>query len=118
LIADTKYTDIMLGKESFDKKVFGDTAHFLTLFTGQLKAFDILRKYIVGDIIISQNDKDTRKHHTFNSIIHKSAYLVKKFNESIDKPSPKFKLLTALHQYDYTVKVRLTAKHHRYKQYG
>ena len=98
LIADRKYTSVILGREEFDQKVFGDIAHFLTLFTGVWDAFDIFRKYIVGDVIISQNDKDISEHYTFNNIISKSADLVKKFNESIGKPGPKFELLTA-HQY-------------------
>jgi hypothetical protein len=89
LIADIKYTNIILGKKNFDSKVFGDIAHFLTLFTGQYKAFDIFRKYVVGDMMIDQNDKDITKHYTFNNIILKFADLVKKFNESIDKPGPK-----------------------------
>ena len=38
LIADKKYTNISLGKENLDSEVFGDAAHFLTLFTGQYKA--------------------------------------------------------------------------------
>jgi 20S proteasome alpha/beta subunit len=99
LIADRKYTNIILGKKNFDSKVFGDIAHFLTLFTGQYKAFDIFRKYVVGDMMINQNDNDIAKHYTFNNIIPKFADLVKKFNESIDKLGPKFELLTALHQY-------------------
>jgi 20S proteasome alpha/beta subunit len=99
LIADKKYTNIILGKENFDKKLFGDIAHFLTLFTGQYKAFDIFRKYVVGDMIISQNHKDITKHYTFNNVIPKSADLVKKFNESIANLGPKFELLTVLHQH-------------------
>ena len=99
MIADRKYTNIILGKKNFDSKVFGDIAHFLTLFTGQYKAFDIFRKYVVGDMMINQNDNDITKHYTFDNIILKFADLVKKFNESIDKPGPKFELLTALHQY-------------------
>jgi hypothetical protein len=99
LIADRKYTNIILGKKNFDSKVFGDIAHFLTLITGQYKAFDIFRKYVVGDMIINQNDKDITKHYTFDNIILKFAGLVKKFNESIDKPGPEFELLTVLHQY-------------------
>jgi hypothetical protein len=65
LIADRKYTNIILGKENFDRKVFGNIAHFLILFTGQYIAFDIFRKYVIGDIIISQNDNDITKHYTF-----------------------------------------------------
>ncbi len=99
LIADKKYTNISLGNENFDSKVFGDAAHFLTLFAGQYKAFDIFRKYVVGDMIINQNDNDITKHYTFNNTILKFTDLVKKFNESIDKPGSKFELLTALHQY-------------------
>jgi hypothetical protein len=39
LIADTKYTDIILGKESFDKKVFGDIAHLTCNHVVTLKSF-------------------------------------------------------------------------------
>ena len=35
LIADRKYTSVIIGKEEFNQKVFGDIAHFLTLFTGK-----------------------------------------------------------------------------------
>jgi hypothetical protein len=45
--ADKKYTNISLGNENFDNKVFGDATHFLRLFTGQYKASDIFRKYVV-----------------------------------------------------------------------
>jgi hypothetical protein len=61
LIADRKYTNIILGKENFDSKVLGDIIHFLTLFTGQYKAFDIFRKYVVGDMMIKQHLEFTRE---------------------------------------------------------
>lgn len=64
LIDDRKYPNIILGKENFDfdKKVFGDIAYFLILFTSQSKAFDIFRKYIVVW------DLDITKHYTLNDV--------------------------------------------------
>jgi 20S proteasome alpha/beta subunit len=91
LIADRKYTDVRMGTEDFRKKIFGDAAHFLIEFTGKLSAFDVFRKYILGDIMI-------KKDYTFFNVIGRSCNLVKKFNESLDEPSPKFEVLTALHQ--------------------
>jgi 20S proteasome alpha/beta subunit len=93
LIADRKYTNVELGIEDFRNKIFGDAAHFLIQFTGKLNAFDVFRKYILGDIVI-------KKDYTFSNVITRSCDLVKKFNESIDAPSPKFEVLTALHQWN------------------
>jgi hypothetical protein len=86
---EIKYTGY--GIEDFDKKIFGDAAHFLIQFTGKLNAFDVFRKYILGDIMI-------KKDYTFFNVIGRASGLVKKFNESLDEPSPKFEVLTALHQ--------------------
>jgi 20S proteasome alpha/beta subunit len=91
LIADRKYTDVTLGTEDFHKKTFGDAAHFLIEFTGKLSAFDVFRKYILGDIAI-------RKDYTFFNVLGRCCNLVKKFNESIDASGPKFEVLTALHE--------------------
>ena len=91
LIADRKYSSLIDREPIFDRKIFGDAAHFLIQFTGKLDAFDVFRKYILGDIVIS-------KDYTFLNVIDRSCNLVKKFNESIDASGPKFEVLTALHQ--------------------
>jgi len=64
-----EYTKVVLRKENFDKKVFGDTA-FINIFKAHYKAFDALGKYIViGDSIVSKNHKDITKHYTLENVL-------------------------------------------------
>jgi hypothetical protein len=69
LIDDRKYPNIILRKQNFDKKVFGDIAHIFNIIYGQYRAFDIFRKYIVvWDLMVSKNRKDITKHYTLNDV--------------------------------------------------
>ena len=99
LIDDRKYPNIILGKENFDfdKKVFGDIAYFLILFTSQSKAFDIFRKYIVvWDLMVSKNREDITKHYTLNDVplqLQMEAFGIFRLQQDLIKESLDFSYL-------------------------
>jgi hypothetical protein len=57
LIADRKLTNTTGGKDDAGIKIHGDLEHILMGYTGAVKMFDIFRKYVVGDVIITRADE-------------------------------------------------------------
>jgi 20S proteasome alpha/beta subunit len=106
LIADTKFTDMTGGNTEHGRKIFGDLAHFLVAYSGTEYAFDIFRKYIVGDVLIPEDDKElkrlhyTKKPYTDKNIVANASSLVKHFNNVIKNPGFAFGMLVAIHNYD------------------
>jgi len=99
LIADTKFTDMTGGQTKYGRKIFGDLAHFLVVYSGTEYAFDIFRKYIVGDVSIPEDNEEpqTVKPYTNKNIVSNSSILVKHFNRIIN-PSFAFGMLVATHE--------------------
>jgi len=101
LVADTKFTDMTGGQTKHARKIFGDLAHFLVAYSGIENAFDIFRKYIVGDVVIpdDNNEPYTEKPYTNRNIVTNSTALVKHFNRVINNPSFSFSMLVATHDW-------------------
>lgn len=78
LIADRKLTDLYGGQPRVDKKIFGDLSHILTAYAGNVVTFDMFRKYMVGDVIISERMGDPYK---FDDFIRKTSTAVERFNK-------------------------------------
>lgn len=99
LVADSKFTDMTGGQSKHARKIFGDLAHFLVAYSGTEYAFDIFRKYIVGDVVIpdDNNEPYTKKPYTNINIVTNSTALVKHFNRVINNPSFSFSMLVATH---------------------
>ncbi|MFZ0514694.1 MAG: hypothetical protein WAM14_24030 [Candidatus Nitrosopolaris sp.] len=65
LIADRKVSTVSGRKLPLAQKIRGDLTHVLIGYAGRVSMFDILRKYIVGDVVIRRS-KDPlyfRKFH-------------------------------------------------------
>lgn len=107
LVADTKYTDMRGGQSMHGRKIFGDLAHFLIAYSGTEYAFDIFRKYIVGDVQIPEDDQElykktlhyTEKPYTNKNIVPNASKLVKHFNNIIKNPGFAFGMLIATHDW-------------------
>jgi hypothetical protein len=84
LVTDTKYTDMRGGQTIYGRKIFGDLAHFLVAYLGTEYAFNIFRKYIVGDVQIPKDDKElhmktlhyTEKPYSNKNIVSNASNLV------------------------------------------
>jgi 20S proteasome alpha/beta subunit len=74
LVADTKYTDMTGGQTKHGRKIFGDLVHFLVAYSGTENAFDIFRKYIVGDVLVPEDNKElyTERPYTNKNIVANS----------------------------------------------
>ena len=66
-------------------------------YAGAVNMFDIFRKYVVGDVIIT---RDNTKRYQYNNIISTSSELIRHFNNSIGKQNSVFELLVAKHMLD------------------
>lgn len=117
LVADTKFTDITGGQTKHARKIFGDLAHFLVAYSGTENAFDIFRKYIVGDVIIpdDNNEPYTKKPYTYMNIVANSTALVKHFNTVINNPEFSFSMLVAAHNYENSNLYYVSANGETYK---
>jgi 20S proteasome alpha/beta subunit len=107
IVADTKYTDMRGGQTMHGRKIFGDLAHFLVAYSGTEYAFDVFRKYIVGDVQIPEDESDphaktlyyTEKPYTDKNIVSNASKLVKHFNNIIRNPGFEFDMLVATHDW-------------------
>lgn len=71
LIADTKFTDMTGGNTDHGRKIFGDIEHFLVTYSGTEYAFDIFRKYIVGDVRLPEDEQNRyEKSILYHKTIH------------------------------------------------
>jgi 20S proteasome alpha/beta subunit len=73
----------------------GDLGHILKGYAGRNMSFDIFRKYIVGDTVLSERGHDP---YTFDNVISRSATLVGRFNEIVKSKEYFFEILVVLHQ--------------------
>lgn len=108
LVADTKFTDMTGGKTEHGRKIFGDIEHFLVAYSGTEYAFDIFRKYIVGDVRLPEDDNGpymknlhyTEKPYTNKNIVSNASALAKHFNRVIKNPGFGFGMLVATHDWE------------------
>lgn len=77
LIADKKLTNVIGGKDDEGIKIIGDLAHILMGYSGAVNMFDVFRKYIVGDVIIT---RDKSERYQYTNIISTSTELIRRFN--------------------------------------
>lgn len=94
LIADKKLTNVIGGKDDEGIKIIGDLRHILIGYSGAKNMFDIFRKYVVGDIIITRDDHE---RYRYDNIMHTSASLITYFNTSLGKQNSAFELLVVKH---------------------
>jgi 20S proteasome alpha/beta subunit len=85
LIADRKLTNTIGGKDDAGIKIHGDLEHILMGYTGAVKMFDIFRKYVVGDVIITRADEERYK---YDNVLDTMSTLVKELNLLINKSAP------------------------------
>lgn len=95
LVADRKLTDFSGGPPQFREKVFGDFAHILIGYTGKESTFDLFRKYIVGENVLTRQSSDP---YTFDNVIPKASSLVERFNLLVKKREYQIELLVAPHK--------------------
>jgi 20S proteasome alpha/beta subunit len=94
LIADKKLMNTIGGKdEDAGIKIHGDLKHILMGYTGNVKMFDIFRKYVVGDVITTR-DFPRYKH---DNVVQTMCTVIKEFNNSIGRQYSVFELLIAEH---------------------
>jgi 20S proteasome alpha/beta subunit len=95
LIADRKLTNTIGGKDDAGIKIHGDLEHILMGYTGAVKMFDIFRKYVVGDVIITRADEERYK---YDNVLDTMSTLLKEFNDSIGRQHSMFEMLVARHR--------------------
>jgi len=97
LIADKWLTNVIGGKDDERIKIIGDLRHILMGYSGAVNMFDIFRKYVVGDVIIT---RDNTKRYQYNDVITTSTELIRRFNTSMGKQISAFELLVVKHIQD------------------
>lgn len=94
LIADKKLANVIGGKDDEGIKIIGDLAHILMGYSGAVNMFNVFRKYVVGDVIIT---RDKSERYQYDNIISTSNELIRRFNTSMGKQNSVFELLVVKH---------------------
>ena len=95
LVADKKLTDIFdrLPPE-FTNKLSGDIRHFLMEYTGLREIFDIFRKAIVGDWLLTLNSDP----YTFDTYVSRCCPMIRSLNGIARGPNYSLNILIGKHQ--------------------
>jgi 20S proteasome alpha/beta subunit len=95
MVADKKLTDIF-GRipPEFTNKLSGDLRHFLMGYTGLREIFDIFRKAIVGDWLLTLNTDS----YTFDNYITRCCPMIKALNGIARGPNYSLQVLIGKHQ--------------------
>jgi 20S proteasome alpha/beta subunit len=94
MVADKKISTIS-GKElKFEGKMFGDLAHVLIEYAGNVNMFGIFRRYIVGDVMIRRSGNA----YTSENLINELSKAVKDFNELRCQLYPEFDVIIGKHE--------------------
>ncbi len=95
MIADRKVTDFSGQTIHYTNKIFGDLRDILIGYGGGEEAFDIFRKYIVGEVTLLRSDENK---YTFDNLIPNMKRYVLKFNKFVEKLNRHFEILVGLHR--------------------
>jgi 20S proteasome alpha/beta subunit len=95
MVADKKLTDIF-GRipPEFTNKISGDLRHVLMGYTGLREIFDIFRKAIVGDWLLTLNTEP----YTFDNYITRCCPMIRALNGIARGPNYHIQLLIGKHQ--------------------
>jgi len=92
IVGDRQYSDIFGNDLGHNTKLFADLFTVVIGFTGVSDIFQIFRKYLVGDVMIS---RDAGDKYTDDNLIPKLSTLVKKFNDLECGANSHFEILVA-----------------------
>lgn len=95
LVADKKLTDIFDRiPPEFTNKLSGDIRHFLMGYTGLREIFDIFRKAIVGDWLLTLNSDP----YTFDNYVIRCCPMIRALNGIARGPAYRLQVLIGKHQ--------------------